>query len=105
MAYTHKEGKGTVFLNEKKQTDTHPDFKGTCRFEGHDCRVSLWETTINGVQAYSLSLQRKDGTSTRPKADERPTAPGGSAEGKAFIESQKKNPTFAQAALDDETPF
>tara|TARA_Y100001937_G_scaffold121197_1_gene179625 strand:+ start:2076 stop:2285 length:210 start_codon:yes stop_codon:yes gene_type:complete len=42
MAYEHKENKGSIFTNEKKEKDTHPDYTGQANVNGKVYNVSAW---------------------------------------------------------------
>jgi len=42
MAYEHKENKGSIFTNEKKEKDTHPDYTGQANVNGTVYNVSAW---------------------------------------------------------------
>ena len=65
MAYEHKEGKGTLFPNDYKKADTHPDFRGTAKWQGEIIEVSMWTGhTRDGKDRYTISIgypYKKDG--------------------------------------------
>ena len=42
MAYTPKEGSGTLFKNDRKTTDTHPDYQGSVMINGKEHYLSAW---------------------------------------------------------------
>ena len=42
MAYEHKENKGSIFKNEKKEKETHPDYTGQANVNGTIYNVSAW---------------------------------------------------------------
>jgi len=53
--------RGAIFKNEKKETEKHPDYKGSINVEGVDYWVSSWISTSKAGQAYmSLSVQKKE---------------------------------------------
>ena len=55
--YEHKENKGSLFKNNTKQTDSHPDYKGSCNINGVSMWVSAWETTSkSGMKYINLSF-------------------------------------------------
>lgn len=56
MAYELKEGCGTLFPNEKKTTDKHPDYNGKCMHNGALHWYSLWKNTAKSGKVY-LSTQ------------------------------------------------
>lgn len=62
MAYEQKAGQGSLFKNEKKTEEKHPDYKGSLTTpEGVECWVSGWIKRQEGKATYmSLSIQAKD---------------------------------------------
>jgi hypothetical protein len=57
MAYEHKEGKGSIFPNDYKTQDTHPDFRGKAMWKGEIIEISLWEgETQAGVKKFGVSI-------------------------------------------------
>lgn len=62
MAYEQKAGQGSLFKNEKKTEEKHPDYKGSLTTpEGVECWVSAWIKRQEGKATYmSLSIQVKD---------------------------------------------
>lgn len=85
MAYETKDMSGSLFKNNRKEKDTHPDRQGSCRIDGHDYWVSGWIKEGKDGPWLSLAFKRKDGTADRP-------AP------------PKSGPSFNRD-LDDEVPF
>ena len=59
MAYEHKENKGSIFKNDKKEKDTHPDYTGQANVNGTVYNVSAW---IN---------ESKSGKKVKKKQEER----------------------------------
>lgn len=53
---------GVLFPNDKKQKDTHPDFKGSVEVNGAHFWVSGWKGTSkkDGKPYMSLKLEPKD---------------------------------------------
>lgn len=67
MAYETKDMTGSLFRNNRKEKDTHPDYNGSCRIDGHDMWMSAWlRERPNGEKYFSFAFKRKDGTSDRP---------------------------------------
>lgn len=82
--------RGALFKNERKEQESHADYRGSLNVDGTDYWVSSWiKTSKNGQKFMSLSVKCKDGTADRP-------------EQKALTEVQKH---FPDAELNDEVPF
>jgi hypothetical protein len=96
MAFEQKDNSGALFKNERKEADTHADYNGTVRIDGHDYWINAWLKDGSKGKFFSLAFKRKDGTASRPASND---------ETKAYIESQKNKPHATQPALDDEIPF
>ena len=57
MAYEHKENKGSIFTNEKKEKDTHPDYTGQANVNGTVYNVSAWiNESKTGKKYFVLSF-------------------------------------------------
>lgn len=52
MAYEHKENKGSIFKNEKKEKDTHPDYTGQINVAGTLYNISAWINESKGGKRY-----------------------------------------------------
>ena len=52
MAYEHKENKGSIFKNEKKEKETHPDYTGQANVNGTLYNVSAWINESKGGKKY-----------------------------------------------------
>jgi len=55
--------RGSIWKNEKKSTENHPDFTGSLNVEGVDYWVSAWrrkEGANPNAPALSFSVKRKD---------------------------------------------
>lgn len=73
---------GVLFKNDRKEKDTHPDYKGSINVDGTEYWLSGWKKqSKDGTPRLSLSLKPKEA-----KAD----APA---------------PKAAQVPFDDEIPF
>jgi hypothetical protein len=42
MAYVPKEGSGSLFKNDRKTTETHPDYSGSIMVNGKEHWLSAW---------------------------------------------------------------
>lgn len=66
MAYEMKNLQGSLFKNDRKQTDKHPDYNGSCMVGGIEFWISAWIKRPNGKEPFlSLAFKEKDGGSTR----------------------------------------
>lgn len=66
--YKHKEGKGTLFINDYKLSDTHPDMRGKATWKGETIEISLWEgETQAGVKKFSVSISEPRAKSDTPQ--------------------------------------
>lgn len=62
MAYEQKPNSGSLFVNDKKEADNHPDFRGSAIVEGVEVWVSGWrKKTKDGKSWLSLAFKPKDG--------------------------------------------
>jgi uncharacterized protein (DUF736 family) len=53
--------RGAMFKNDRKETDRHPDMKGSLNVEGREYWVSAWKQVSKAGQGYvSLSITPKD---------------------------------------------
>ena len=66
MAFEVRENSGSMFVNQRKQKDTHPDFQGTVNVDGTLKQISAWKKEDkNGNDWYSFSFSepyQKDGS-------------------------------------------
>lgn len=60
---------GTLFQNDRKEKDTHPDRTGTLNVDGVDYWISGWlKKTKDGKPFLSLAIKRKDGAASAKPA-------------------------------------
>jgi uncharacterized protein (DUF736 family) len=45
MAWESKHGDVSLFANDRKTKDTHPDWRGKIHIEGVDYEIALWQKT------------------------------------------------------------
>tara|TARA_R100000353_G_C6392493_1_gene165218 strand:+ start:294 stop:524 length:231 start_codon:yes stop_codon:yes gene_type:complete len=68
MAYEHKENKGSIFKNEKKEKETHPDYTGQVNVAGKLYNISAWiNESKSGKKYFGLSV-----SIPKPKEDNKP---------------------------------
>ena len=67
MAYEMKPNTGSLFKNDKKEADTHPDYKGSALIEGlGECWLDAWVNTANNGSKYmSVKIKPKDANGSR----------------------------------------
>ena len=57
---------GIMFRNDRKETDNHPDFKGSLNVDGVDYWLSAWVnegkpgSKLEGRKYFRISLQQKE---------------------------------------------
>ena len=74
--YEHKRNRGSVFDNDHKTTDKHPDFTGSANIEGTIYWVSGWtQMTKSGKRQMSLSFTRQDERPQQPTPQQNQTKP------------------------------
>ena len=62
MAYEIRDNTFSLFKNDRKETDNHPDYTGNGRIGGVDMWVSAWiKEDRNGKKFMSCSMKPKDG--------------------------------------------
>lgn len=61
MAYEQKDNSGTIFKNDRKEKDSHPDRTGTALIEGVEYWISGWVKSGKRGPFLSLAFKRKDG--------------------------------------------
>lgn len=64
---------GALFKNDRKETDKHPDYRGTLNVNGVEFWVSSWiKTSKAGAKFMSLSVQPKERAQTGGQNDAPP---------------------------------
>ena len=67
MAFEIKDNSGSLFKNDRKTEESHPQAKGSAKINGIEYWVSAWtKTTKEGVKWQSLSFTPKD--AKKPKS-------------------------------------
>lgn len=76
MAYEAKDNSGSIFANDRKEKDTHPDGKGSAMIGGVEYWVSSWnKKTQEGKSWRSLSFTPKDGQTAQQAPQTRTEPP------------------------------
>lgn len=52
---------GVLFLNDRKEKDSHPTRKGSINIEGKEYWLSGWDKETSRGETISLSVQARDG--------------------------------------------
>jgi uncharacterized protein (DUF736 family) len=67
--YEQRDGTGSLFKNDEKLTEAHPDYKGSCMIDGKKLYISAWiKESKEGMKYMSLSIQPplQKSSSTKP---------------------------------------
>ena len=60
--------RGSLFKNDRKESDSHPDYKGSINVGGVDHWLSAWiKTSKDGKKYMSLSVKPKDAPTATAK--------------------------------------
>lgn len=70
MAYEQKDMTGSLFVNERKQTQSHSDWQGSIKIEGKEYWLAGWAKTGQKGDWISLSVKPKE-----VKPTEQPKSP------------------------------
>lgn len=61
MAYEQRDNTGSLFRNDRKEADTHPDYKGSALLNGVEHWLDAWiNTAKDGSKYMSLKIKRKE---------------------------------------------
>lgn len=62
MAYEIKDNTGSLFKNDRKASDTHPDYNGSAKIAGVEYWISAWlkEGKDGGKKFFSFSFKPKE---------------------------------------------
>lgn len=100
MAYTPKPGQFSLFKNDRKEKDTHPDYRGDgVLLDGTPAWISAWLKETNGKKFFSISIQPKE---ARGQQDSFRSGGGVGRQGSGGVAGSRGG---APAELDDEIPF
>ncbi len=77
MTYEKREGQGSLFKNDKKETENHPDYRGDILIDGQEYWLSAWIKEGKNGKFMSLSAKLKDAKPAKTtKAPPIPGIPG-----------------------------
>ena len=61
MAYEQRDNSGSLFRNDKRETEQHPNLKGSAMIDGVEYWVSAWtKLSKNGEKWVSLAFTPKE---------------------------------------------
>ena len=73
MAYEQKNMNGVLFVNDRKDKETHPDYKGSATVNGVEMWVSGWrKSTKDGKKYLSLAFKAKEGQQQSAPQNQQP---------------------------------
>lgn len=73
MAFQQKDNTGSLFKNNRREKDTHPEYRGSITVDGQEYWLSAWvKQGKDGGKYFSLSVQAKN---TKSVPTPRPAAP------------------------------
>lgn len=72
MAFEQKENSGALFVNDRKESEKHPDRTGTALIDGREYYVSGWVKEGKKGKWLSLAFKAKDAARTNDKARQEP---------------------------------
>ena len=72
MAFQQKENSGALFKNDRKEKETHPDYKGDLSINGTNYWISAWLKEGKNGKFLSLSVNMKEAPGISKQVDENP---------------------------------
>lgn len=99
MADYDNTNRGVLFVNDRKQSANHPDFKGSIDVGGKEYWLSAWKKSGAKGEFYSLSIAAKEdqgAAATKPAAKAAPKPASNASR-------STKSPNFD--AMSDDVPF
>lgn len=83
MAYELKNLQGSLFKNDRKETEKQPDYNGSCMIGGLEFWISAWIKRQEGKKTFmSLAFTKKDDGA--PKATTSTPAPANDSDDVPF---------------------
>ena len=102
MAYEQKPNSGSLWPNNRKEKETHPDLTGTLDVEGQQFWINAWSKTAktNGEEWLSISIRPKEAQGAPAKTY---TAPAGGKWARN-VPAQPAQAEPAKPATSDDNP-
>jgi uncharacterized protein (DUF736 family) len=69
MSFEQRPNSGSLFKNDRKEKDTHPDYRGDALIDGKSYWVSCWrKESAKGTKYFSVAFKEKEARQEeRPK--------------------------------------
>jgi hypothetical protein len=72
MSYTQRDNSGSMFKNERKEKETHADYRGECLIDGKEYYMDVWlKVADSGRKWMSLSFKPKGGPKQQARQEPR----------------------------------
>lgn len=67
MAYEQRDMQGSLFVNDRKEKDSHPDWSGSIMINGKEYWLSGWTKQGTRGEFYSLAVKPKEDRPASPE--------------------------------------